>query len=158
MRLPEGFPAELVDGELIKEPSPTYGHQRLVQQIFLELHRIVGPERVVISPMDVFIDDQNVLQPDVLVVRDPLPRDAPEVGIPVLVVEVLSPSTADRDLKMKTRIYLRAGVEEVWLVDPESESIEIHTSTGVVSVGPDEAAASRVVPGFALTARSLFGD
>ena len=69
-RLPEGFPAELIDGMLVKEPSPTWDHQTFVGRLFTRLQDFAGAGRVVVSPIDVFIDDYNVLQPDVLVLDE----------------------------------------------------------------------------------------
>jgi Uma2 family endonuclease len=155
MRLPEGYPAELIDGMLVKTPSPSYGHQRMVGDLLVSLHGLVGRDRVVASPIDVFLDEHNTLQPDVAVFRDAQRIDTPEVDIPLIVVEVLSPSTANRDRRVKREIYLRAGVEEVWIVDPVAETIEIYRPTGSERFTADEAAASRCVPGFSLTARAL---
>jgi Uma2 family endonuclease len=159
MLLPEGFRAELIDGMLVKDPAPTGWHQVIVMRIGLALANIVGTRRAVVSPIDVSVDDWNVVQPDVLV----LPEDCPispgdaQVGTPALVVEVLSPSTASRDRDQKVAIYLRAGVKEVWLVDPESESAEVHTAEGVERFEPGSTPASRTVPGFGLSLESLFG-
>lgn len=157
-RLPEGFPAELLDGVLVKEPSPSGWHQVLVGKIYAALCGVVGPRRAVISPIDVFVDEWNVLQPDVLA----LPASAPvrpgdrQVAIPELVVEVLSASTASRDRDRKVGIYLRAGVAEVWLVDPDPESAEIHTPAGVERFAGDAAPSSAAMTGFALDLPSLF--
>ena len=71
-------------------------------------------------------------------------------AVPVLAVEVLSPSTAARDREAKTAIYLRAGVLEVWLVDPDSGSVEVHSPTGVARFDGARRAASVAVPGFTL--------
>ncbi|MHC4470780.1 MAG: Uma2 family endonuclease [Planctomycetota bacterium] len=155
-RLPEGFPVELIDGQLVKEPSPTYGHQRILGQIHVELYRFVGAGRVVVSPIDLFVDEYNVLQPDVLVIEKPLGPKAPRAKLPLLVVEVLSPSTAFRDRQQKRRIYLDAGVKEVWIVDPETETIEVHARGAVRRAGPDETVASDAVPGFSLVPREIF--
>lgn len=136
MRLPEGFPAQLIDGMLVKEPSPTLWHQQLVLRLARSLCDELGERRVVISPIDVFIDRFNVLQPDVVV----LPEDTPSgpgltrIPIPILAVEVFSPTSRRRDRGIKTPSYLRAGVREVWLVDPESESVEIVTASGATAV------------------------
>jgi Uma2 family endonuclease len=157
-RLPEGFPVELIDGELVKEPSPTYGHQDIVSLIHVDLYRLVGRGRVVASPMDVFIDEYNVLQPDVLVLEKPLGRKAARVPIPLLVAEVLSPSTAFRDRQQKRRIYLDAGVAEVWIVDPEAKRIEVHTRDGRRAADGAETVASEVVPGFALSPDDVFRE
>ena len=157
LELPEGYPAELIDGMLVKEPSPSYWHQRIVGEIHLRLRLLLGPDRVVLSPIDVFVDEQNVLQPDLLVLseRDKGRPGMERVSLPILVIEVLSPSTADRDRKEKARIYLRAGVAEVWLVDPETETIEVRTRGGSVTCGAAEKAESRVVSGFRLSYREL---
>jgi Uma2 family endonuclease len=160
MRLPEGFPAELIDGVLVREPAPSGWHQGLVGAVFLELAACVGRRRVVPSPIDVFVDEHNVLQPDVAV----LPKDAPigarttAIAIPILVVEVLSPSTARRDRRQKTAIYLRAGVREVWLVDPATKSTDIVTSAGATHFATGATPRSDAVPGFALDLGALFAE
>ena len=59
MRLPEGFPAELLDGLLVKEPSPAGWHQVLVGRIHATLHPLVGHRRAVLSPIDVFVDEDG---------------------------------------------------------------------------------------------------
>jgi Uma2 family endonuclease len=152
MRLPEGFPAELIEGDFIREPAPTWGHQRLISRIHARLVAVAGTDRVLPAPADVSIDEWNVLQPDVLVT----PPDAPvqpgqeSGGVPLLVVEVLSPSTAGRDRDWKTRIYLRAGVAEVWLVDPDARMVEVHTLGSVERVADASRATSAALPGFTL--------
>jgi hypothetical protein len=55
---------------------------------------------------------------------------APDIGIPVLVLEVLSPSTAKRDREDKARICLEAGVEEIYLIDRRDRSVERITKAG----------------------------
>ena len=154
--LPEGFPAQLVEGDLVKEPAPTYGHQVFVLRVAASLHRFVGVERAPVAPLDVGLDDFNVYQPDVVVLRKRLPLDATDVGIPLLVVEVLSPSTASRDRGVKRRRLLAAGVEEVWLVDPVSRSIEVHDAAGVRTASGKDVLASRSLLGFAVIPDDLF--
>jgi Uma2 family endonuclease len=159
MRLPEGFPAQLIEGELIREPGPTYGHQRTVGKLYQAMCAIVRDDRrVVLSPIDVFIDRYNVLQPDLLVLPAPLARDAEEVGIPLLVFEVLSPSTAFRDRRQKRRLYLEAGVREVWIIDPVAEAITIHTRDGRRGFGPKETARSEVIEELAIEPGRILRD
>lgn len=144
LQLPEGFPAQLVEGELVKEPSPSYWHQEVVFRLGRMLHAAAAPRPVVLAPADVFLDEHNVLQPDVMV----LPEGArirpgePPPALPVLVAEVLSPWTADRDRHVKAAVYLRAGVREVWLVDPERKTIEFlpHGASRILpgAIDPDE--------------------
>jgi Uma2 family endonuclease len=80
----------------------------------------------------------------------PIRRGDREVATPILVVEVHSPSTESRDRDQKVRTYLRAGVGELWLVNPRTAAVEIHRSRGVevcqAGAGPE----SEAVPGFRL--------
>ncbi len=154
--LPEEFRAFLLDGQFVREPAPTFGHQTIVLAIAIRAHA-AAPRRTLIAPADIVIDDWNVLQPDVLIfgehVRHAAQADPEEV--PVLVVEVLSPSTARRDRESKTAAYLRAGVAEVWLVDPTARSIDVVTGNGLRHHASDQPAISAVVGEFALTADEL---
>jgi Uma2 family endonuclease len=158
--LPEGFPAQLVEGALVREPSPDFGHQRIVQAVATALLERLGPGRVVSAPLDVPIDDFNVYQPDVVVLREQPPDDATDAGVPLLVVEVVSPSSRARDRTVKRVRLLDAGVAEVWLVDRHAGTIEAYDlgryrdlprrATGSQSL------ASGVVPGFVLVPDGLF--
>ncbi len=145
--LPEGAPVQLLDGCLLSDPAPRYGHQRVVGAAYRFLCARFGPDRVVVSPVDVWIDRHNVLQPDVLVARAALPESAERVGIPLLVVEVLSPHTADRDRGIKAATYLRAGVAEVWLADPDARTVEVRTAREGRSSAPSGEVFSAVLDG-----------
>jgi len=158
MALPEGFPAELIAGELVKSPAPTWSHQRIVGRLHLALCSLVDPDRVALSPIDVFVDDLNVLQPDLAVAPEPVPADAPDIGIPMLVIEVLSPSTARRDREVKSAIYLDAGVREVVLVDPRARAVEIVTKGGTTLFRGGKEASPATLPGFAIVLDELLGD
>jgi Uma2 family endonuclease len=155
--LPEGAPVELVEGELVREPAPAYRHHRVVGRLLQQLFGLVGVEHTLHAPVDVVLDDLNVYQPDVAVVAEPLAPDAESVGVPVWVCEVLSPATAHVDRTQKTRNYLRAGVAEVWLVDPVSATLTVVTADGSRTHGADELVSSSAVPGLAATTRSLLG-
>lgn len=155
-RLPEGYPAQLIQGQLVKEPSPTYGHQRLGARIRHALLALVGPDRVPDTPADVAIDDENVFQPDVVVLDSPADDDSPYVGVPLLAVEVLSPSTRSRDRDVKADRLLGIGVDEVWLVDPTDRTIEVRTPTGRLLARTGDEARSDAVPGFVLVVDELF--
>lgn len=155
MRLPESFPAELIRGELKKMPSPTRRHQQIVRRLVALCLGLLDEERLYFAPMDVFVDDLNVLQPDVLVLDDPSQGDAKQVPLPMLVVEVLSPSTAARDRRVKTEIYLEAGVREVWLVDVEAGAVAVRTRDRAHEHAGDDPARSSVVPGLEIVPAAL---
>ena len=88
-----------------------------------------------------FLSDSNVVQPDLLFVsreREHLLSDGEKVrGAPDLVVEILSPSTADKDRGSKRELYGRHGVAEYWLVDPIAETVSIHRQRGGVLAAAD---------------------
>ncbi len=163
MQLPEGFPAELVEGFLVREPAPSFGHQRIAADMHALARRLVGSHRAPLTPVDVLVDDLNVYQPDVVVFATPLPDDVAteDLPVPLLVVEVLSPSTAARDRDVKRRRYLEAGVREVWLVDRDTRTIDVydaHHSEHVPRRGSGpRAIASQVFAGFAFVPGELFG-
>jgi Uma2 family endonuclease len=130
---------ELIDGTAyVREPpSPSWSHQ----QIVLELGRQVAnaledkPCRACVAPSDVRLpksseeDDlvDTVVQPDVLIVSDLEKVDARGVrGAPDWVAEVLSPSTARHDRTVKLSAYERAGVREVWLIDPIDRKLTLY--------------------------------
>ena len=130
---------ELINGTAyVREPpAPSWGHQGIV----LELGRQVAnaledkPCRVAVAPLDVRLpksteeDDKvdTVVQPDVLIVSDLKKVDARGVrGAPDWVAEVLSPSTARHDRTLKLAAYERAGVREVWLIDPVDRTLTIY--------------------------------
>ncbi len=125
--LPEGFPAQLVEGALVCEPSPAFGHQRIALELAERLKSIVGARRMGMAPLDIHVDEFNVYQPDVVVWREPLDDDVDFEALPppLLVVEVLSPPTRGRDRNVKRIRLLDKGVEEVWLVDRENRTIEV---------------------------------
>ena len=155
-RLPEGFPAQLVAGELVREPAPTYGHQYVQRRLLTLLDRLVPGDRLVFAPADVGIDDFNVFQPDIVVLRDLPPVTSSDVGIPLVAIEILSPGTASRDRGHKRRLLLAAGVLEVWLIDPAAKTVEVHTADGVRTASGSTPLASRAVPGFEVVPDVLF--
>ena len=124
--LPDGRRAELIDGELYDMAPPNRRHQRIVGGIHhaimshIDVHG--GPCEVYMAPFAVNLDanDKTWVEPDVLVVCDPAKlSDRGCEGAPDLVVEVVSPSSRQRDYLLKACRYQEAGVREYWIVDPE---------------------------------------
>ncbi|MFZ8786239.1 Uma2 family endonuclease [Thermocrinis sp.] len=135
-RLPEGPPYyQLIEGALIMSPAPSYSHQRTVGKVFLKLSRLLeekGQGEVLISSIDVYLDEKNVFQPDIVVLLKEGKAKVEEKGIfgpPDVVVEILSPSTAYYDLIVKKEVYERAGVKEYWILDPNRKTFEIYKNT-----------------------------
>lgn len=129
--LPEdGRRHELLDGAHVVTPSPTYRHQDLLGRMLIAIHIGLGARpdlKVMTSPADLRLAPRTMVQPDLFICRVDRtmpPRNWPDLGTPLVAIEILSPSTASRDRGAKRRIYQRAGVAEYWLVDPDARLIE----------------------------------
>jgi Uma2 family endonuclease len=123
----DGHRYEIVDGSLLVTPSPGYRHQFSVTELVVLLHAAIGPELVVLTaPFDYMVSATTVLQPDLMVARrsDAGPKGL-EDATPLLVVEILSPSTRLSDLGTKRLAYQAAGVPAYWVVDTEEPSLTV---------------------------------
>lgn len=118
----DGHRYELVDGCLIVTPSPTWKHQRVSTRL-VTLLVATNPDvtefEVLHGPFDVRPGGPTNLQPDVMVFTD---ASAP-APMPLLVVEILSPSTRHIDLGLKWSRFAAAGIAHYWVVDPEVPSV-----------------------------------
>lgn len=119
---------ELIDGEIIEMPPPKIVHQRLVGRLYRLIDDLKPNGEVFISPVEVYLDEYNIPQPDVAWVAADSVCQVTEmrlIGAPDLVIEILSPSTAKRDRTAKFSLYERHGSREYWIVDPEYSQIEV---------------------------------
>jgi Uma2 family endonuclease len=129
---------ELVDGEVyVREPAPSSSHQAVLGELHRQLANALcdKPCRIYLAPFDVRLpkstepDGQvdTVVQPDLLIICDIQKIDARGMrGAPDWVAEVLSPSNATYDRRVKVRVYERAGVREVWLVNPIDRNLTVY--------------------------------
>lgn len=127
--LPEGTMAQLIQNQIIMSPAPLDRHQRISLELSSELFFHVKRKKlgtVRYAPYDVYLDDKNAFQPDILFVSKEnmhLIEEDGLYGAPDLVIEILSPSNSKYDLKVKKDVYERYGVKEYWIVDPEDNSV-----------------------------------
>ena len=130
LNTPDDARYELLDGELIMSPAPNRLHQSA--SIYLS-HNLVslilsaGIGYIFAAPFDVVLSNTDVVQPDIMFVssaRAHIITDANIRGAPGLVVEILSPSTENRDRVFKRALYARHGVKEYWLADTRRKTIE----------------------------------
>ena len=112
-------------------PSPITIHQKISRRIYDQLAEFLKEKELgelFYSPLDVVLSDLDVVQPDLLFIsRDRLGilTEKNIRGAPDLVIEILSPSTKERDLGIKRTTYERYGVREYWIVDPEAQQVEV---------------------------------
>lgn len=154
--LPEDFAAQLVDGALVREPTPSLEHQGTQSRILWALQQVLGPDCVFAAPVSVHVDELNVFEPDIVVLAEPPPADAEQVGVPLLVFEIASPSTKAHDRDYKARRLLGLGVREVWLVDPMDRCLDVVTVDGARRYENAERAVSGVLGAFVLVPDELF--
>jgi Uma2 family endonuclease len=125
-----GYRHEILEGVLIREPSPNVLHQRVVGRLHLVLHDYFLQKdpngEVFLSPLDVIFSDITVVQPDLLYVsgEQNIVKETRIEGAPKLVVEVLSPSSGRKDRFQKLQIYQKANVKHFWIVNPQEKMIE----------------------------------
>lgn len=125
---------ELIDGELILAVTPNEIHQRVSKRLLWLLMQVEesGFGWVYHAPFDVVLSDTDVVQPDLLFVskdRADIITPANVQGAPNLVVEILSPSTAQRDWTQKRDLYAKYGVRELWLVAPDARLVWVMALT-----------------------------
>jgi len=126
---------ELIEGKIYMMAAPNIGHQNIAGEIFGELRNYLKGKtcRPFISPLDVVLfkkekdKSKNVFQPDVFVVCDPEKIDEKRIyGAPDLVFEIVSPSSDIHDYFKKYVLYMKYGVKEYWIVNPETKQIFVH--------------------------------
>jgi len=133
LQLPEDKRYELIEGEFSMVPSPNYLHQVISKRLFRALDdyvRNLELGEVLYAPLDIILSEENVLQPDILFIskeRAAIIIDKNIHGAPDLVIEILSPSTMEKDRGLKQKLYAKFGVREYWLVDPDKKIIEVMT-------------------------------
>ncbi len=166
---PAGPYYQLIEGVLVKVPSPRKSHQNIGSAIFLALLAYVKnghPCALKTTPFEVYLDDHNVYRPDILLVsapREPMVLRADAVhGAPDLVVEVLSPSNTRAEKYLKRRAYARAGVTEMWLADSDPRTSEHFRYTDnadrpVMDLALGDTLTTPLLPGFAVAVDQVFG-
>ena len=124
---------ELIDGVPYAMSAPSRRHQEISMQLGSLIRDLLKGKacKVYAAPFDVRLNagknDDTVVQPDLLVVCDKSKLDDKGcVGAPDMIIEILSPSTLMMDRIRKLSLYLRSGVREYWIVDPDSNTLTAH--------------------------------
>ncbi len=113
-------------------PSPETYHQEIALNIgfLIRAHLRRHPAgEVFIAPLDVYLSEHNVYQPDIAFVADSRRSIVAEQGLegaPNLVVEILSPGARKQDLGSKKKVNAHTGVEELWIIDPREKLVRVY--------------------------------
>jgi len=158
--------AELVGGQVVELVPPGFRHGEIAATISHLLHEyitrrglgaVVGETGFILSR-----DPATVRAPDVAVVlsaRVPAPRPVRFFpGPPDLAVEVLSPDDRPGEVAAKVADYIRAGTQAVWVVDPDAETVTVHSRDQAIRYGENELVdGAPVLPGFHPAVRDFLG-
>lgn len=169
LQLPEdGNRYEIIEGELYVTPAPGTAHQYSSGKLYRVIAQFVEDNdlgEVYHAPYDVRLSkDADPVEPDILfIAKDHVPqaRDSYFAGVPDLVVEILSKSTARTDINVKFSIYEQAGIPEYWIVDPKTQTVRIYTlEDGLYAewgaYTRDEVITSKVLAGLEIVNSTLF--
>jgi Uma2 family endonuclease len=151
---------ELIDGMVVVS-EPAVLHQQVCGRIYRALadwSETPGGRGAVSLPLNVVLDERNVLAPDVLWFDGELPLDAVNAPrVPDLAVEVRSPGTWRFDIGRKRELYERHGVRELWLADTASRTVLVYRRSSATSgcdeaveLAADQRLESPLLPGLAL--------
>lgn len=161
--LPEdGHRYQLLDGELILTPSPNAWHKRVSRELEFQVlahTRAHNLGEVFNAPLDVTLDDHNVVQPDLFFIskeRETILRSGRIFGAPDLCADILSPGTERLDRLRKIELYPRFQIPHFWIIDLKSRTIEECLLQGDVYrvrsiAGYDEPFRPAALPGFEFT-------
>lgn len=162
LSLPESTDkVELLDGEVIVAPRPSYWHQEVLGRLVVALREWAAaqptPVTVGHAPLDVRFAPRRILQPDAFVILGSIDRDhvGPVDRIPDVCVEVLSTNRV-HDRVTKRFVYGQAGVKELWTVETAG-FVERWIGDGLATaVRVDDTLSTPVLPGLSLAVPSLF--
>ncbi|MEW6608450.1 MAG: Uma2 family endonuclease [bacterium] len=141
---------ELIDGIAYDmSPSPSRRHQEIVGSIFVQFHNYLKDKscQVYVAPFDVRLPEadeaeeeiETVVQPDIVVVCETKKLDDRGcLGAPDIIIEILSPYTAKKDLITKYHLYERHQVKQYWIFDPITEEVVIFKLKENKYVEPEE--------------------
>lgn len=159
---------EIINGELFVSPAPKRGHQEVAAALF----ELVAPHvrkrglgRMFFAPVDVRFSPHDVVEPDLLFIRQHRLDIYQESGVvdgpPDLVVEITSPSSKKTDAVNKAALYAHAGVPEYWLADPAARIFRMQVLTDGVyqDVAPSDGRfPSTIIDGLVIDPAEIFAD
>jgi len=167
--LAEGERFELIYGEAYGMAAPGLRHQSIQIALASQFFNFLEgkPCKVYSAPVDVRLfykednSDDTVVQPDIVIVCDEKKR-APESihGAPDLVIEILSPSNTVNEMERKLLLYLKAGVQEYWVVNPENNSVIVYNfkDKGIYGYKNDDNITVATLPGLVISLNRVFAE
>ncbi len=158
----DGFKYDVIEGVMLMTPSPNFehGNQEIQFGYFLKKYLLKNPLGKAVVEVDVYLPDNgDPLRPDIsFLLNENLSYAKTHIyGTPDLVCEILSDSTAERDLGIKADRYLKCSVKEYWIIDPRDQSMQVwfnRISKWEKKIG--KKLKSELLSGFTLTSKKMF--
>jgi Uma2 family endonuclease len=119
---------EILAGQAYMMAGPSYRHQKTLTDLSRQMatHFQGKTCEVLIAPLDVVLSDEDVVQPDLMVICDRHQIKPTHIeGPPSLIVEIISTHSVQRDRLLKLNLYARHGVQEYWMISPDSRLVEV---------------------------------
>jgi Uma2 family endonuclease len=164
----DGNRYEIIEGELYVTPAPNTDHQHISSELHFLLKEFVRRNQlgvVYYAPYEVHLSETTrPVQPDLLFIRtenEPKGGTPYFVGVPDLVIEILSKSSIRTDNNSKFNAYEKAGIPEYWIVDPKAHTVRVFVlEEGIYQVwgeySGDEVITSKVLAGLKIVNSALF--
>lgn len=126
---------EYIDGVICMSPSLSIKHQLVSSNLHTEFGIFLRGKKckVFAAPTDIQlsigdVEDKKIVIPDLSIICDQNNfTDNRYVGVPTLIVEILSPSNQSHDLVTKFNLYMKYGVKEYWIINPMKQAIIVYT-------------------------------
>ncbi|MBB6282318.1 Uma2 family endonuclease [Geobacillus subterraneus] len=161
---------EYIDGTVFTSPSPSTQHQRISGRLHAKLFNFLEEKdcEVFHTPFDIElknnkIDGTKIVIPDLSVICDQSGlMENKFVGVPTLIIEILSPSNQAHDLVFKLNLYMQYGVQEYWIVNPMLNTVQIYSLNDEAQYQQTDVlrgkgiARSGVLKGFEINVEELF--
>jgi Uma2 family endonuclease len=165
----DGWRTELVRGQVVREPQPSYEHGRIQSRLIgiLEAHlKALAPHLACVGPFGVITEEMpgTVRGPDLAVVRRDRVVDLHHAGFlrgaPELAIEVVSPSNRAGEIQEKVSEYLDSGATMVWVIYPQTRTVAVHGAGGEARfiTGDELLPGGDLLPGLRVRVSELFED
>lgn len=144
--IPEIGNFEILNGMAKAVPAADTKHQRIATKLTAFLHNTLERRNrgiVMGAPSNVMLSSRDIVKPDIFFIRknrEGILGEQIILGPPDLIVEITSDNSWERDMHEKRKIYSDAGIQEYWIVDPESETVEqlVWCELGYIAIVTDQ--------------------
>lgn len=126
---------EYIDGEVYMLASPSFEHQKTITALLIDFSNYLKDSscNIYTAPLDITLkhqmtDTNNIVQPDLMVICDgDHVENGRYLGVPELVIEILSPSTRSKDMIKKLDLYMSSGIKEYWIIDLDQKQVHVYS-------------------------------